>query len=236
MSENKTGKYLKYAVGEILLVMIGILLALQVNNWNQNRQELVKEKYYLKSIKYSIQLSQEEFNRVIEDAEHISSSADTLFVLLAQKETEQLKGVFLDSLLDSAGGYSLISLNDGGVQEILNTGSLEIIRDDQIRIHLASWNERMHKIRKFEEETEYLSKQYQEYKMQYVDRRRFISKAMAMEGVVIPDKRQQLFRDPTLTNYLDKIAGINKLMYDIYTEEKKVMDSLVLLINNYLNK
>jgi len=39
MEQNKTGKYLKYAIGEIVLVMIGILLALQVNNWNSNRIE-----------------------------------------------------------------------------------------------------------------------------------------------------------------------------------------------------
>ncbi len=37
MEKNKTGKYLKYAIGEIVLVVIGILLALQVNNWNINR-------------------------------------------------------------------------------------------------------------------------------------------------------------------------------------------------------
>lgn len=37
MEKNKTGKYLKYAIGEILLVMIGILLALQVSNWNSKR-------------------------------------------------------------------------------------------------------------------------------------------------------------------------------------------------------
>ncbi len=37
VSENKTAKYLKYALGEIALVMIGILLAMQINNWNQNR-------------------------------------------------------------------------------------------------------------------------------------------------------------------------------------------------------
>lgn len=37
MEQNKTGRYLKYAIGEIALVMIGILLALQVNNWNENR-------------------------------------------------------------------------------------------------------------------------------------------------------------------------------------------------------
>ena len=38
LMENKTGKYFKYAIGEIILVMIGILLALQVNNWNETRK------------------------------------------------------------------------------------------------------------------------------------------------------------------------------------------------------
>jgi hypothetical protein len=39
MSENKTGKYLKYAIGEIILVVIGILIALSINNWNEKRKE-----------------------------------------------------------------------------------------------------------------------------------------------------------------------------------------------------
>ena len=38
MEKNKTGKYLKYAIGEIVLVVIGILIALQINNWNENRK------------------------------------------------------------------------------------------------------------------------------------------------------------------------------------------------------
>ncbi len=37
MEKNKTGKYFKYAIGEIVLVVIGILIALQINNWNENR-------------------------------------------------------------------------------------------------------------------------------------------------------------------------------------------------------
>ncbi|NND12245.1 MAG: hypothetical protein HKN96_13675, partial [Flavobacteriaceae bacterium] len=43
LSEGKTGKYFKYAIGEIVLVMIGILLALQVNNWNEARKVANKE-------------------------------------------------------------------------------------------------------------------------------------------------------------------------------------------------
>ena len=38
MEQNKTGKYLKYAIGEIILVVIGILIALSINNWNESRK------------------------------------------------------------------------------------------------------------------------------------------------------------------------------------------------------
>ncbi len=50
MGKNKTGKYLKYAVGEIVLVMIGILLALQINNWNNDRIERKLESNILNEI------------------------------------------------------------------------------------------------------------------------------------------------------------------------------------------
>ena len=39
LSEGKTGKYFKYAIGEIVLVVIGILIALQINNWNEGRKQ-----------------------------------------------------------------------------------------------------------------------------------------------------------------------------------------------------
>ena len=47
MNQNKTTKYFKYAIGEIILVMVGILLALQVNNWNENRKISIYEKELL---------------------------------------------------------------------------------------------------------------------------------------------------------------------------------------------
>jgi hypothetical protein len=50
LMENKTGKYIKYAVGEIFLVMIGILLAWQVSNWNQQRIAQNKEQILLSEL------------------------------------------------------------------------------------------------------------------------------------------------------------------------------------------
>lgn len=49
--ENKTGRYLKYAIGEIVLVMIGILLALQVNNWNESQKDETEALIYLTNLR-----------------------------------------------------------------------------------------------------------------------------------------------------------------------------------------
>ncbi|MFD2917936.1 DUF6090 family protein [Psychroserpens luteus] len=49
--KSKTGKYFKYAIGEIVLVVIGILIALQINNWNENRKQAIAEKEFYKGIK-----------------------------------------------------------------------------------------------------------------------------------------------------------------------------------------
>ncbi len=50
LNENNTGKYLKYAIGEIILVVIGILIALQINNWNERRKTNNKGKEYIQEI------------------------------------------------------------------------------------------------------------------------------------------------------------------------------------------
>ena len=50
LMENNTGKYFKYAIGEIILVVIGILIALQINNWNENNQDRKQEKKILSQL------------------------------------------------------------------------------------------------------------------------------------------------------------------------------------------
>ncbi|MGW9684470.1 DUF6090 family protein [Flagellimonas sp. 2504JD1-5] len=54
LSENKFSKYLLYAIGEIVLVVIGILLALQVNNWNEQRKNRSNEYLYLINIRNEV--------------------------------------------------------------------------------------------------------------------------------------------------------------------------------------
>lgn len=62
MSESKTRKYIKYAVGEIVLVVIGILIALSLNNWNETRKDQNSEKAILKDLKKEFQSNLEEID------------------------------------------------------------------------------------------------------------------------------------------------------------------------------
>ena len=56
LSKGKTGKYLKYAIGEIVLVVIGILIALSINNWNEDRKDQYQELKYLIGIKTDLEV------------------------------------------------------------------------------------------------------------------------------------------------------------------------------------
>ena len=65
IENNKTGKYLKYAIGEIVLVVIGILIALSINNWNQNRINSRSESLLLKEINNEFEFNKYELEITI---------------------------------------------------------------------------------------------------------------------------------------------------------------------------
>ena len=66
MEKNKTGKYFKYAIGEIILVVIGILIALTINNWNEERKEKTIVKNVLKDIRNDLVADTTAFSKQIE--------------------------------------------------------------------------------------------------------------------------------------------------------------------------
>lgn len=74
MENNKTGKYLKYAIGEILLVVIGILIALSINNWNTSRINNDLEIFYIQGIINDIETDVVKLNRNLSlDSQKVAS-------------------------------------------------------------------------------------------------------------------------------------------------------------------
>src|SRR5210317_2353909 len=66
ITDNKLSKYIIYALGEIILVVIGILIALQINNSNEDRKQRKQELHYLKNLKTDLNLNISELDKYIE--------------------------------------------------------------------------------------------------------------------------------------------------------------------------
>lgn len=144
LSEGKIGKYLKYAVGEIVLVMIGILLALQVNNWNENRKVRQEEHLALKSLQKEFLESQELFEQSQRHNKMIFSSMKYLLHLL---DTDQVEESLADSIyvhLDrSAWSSAKFEPSRGIVNSLVNSGKLNIISNDTLKSQLIQWNDQV---------------------------------------------------------------------------------------------
>ena len=78
LSENKFSKYLLYAIGEIILVVIGILIALQINIWNEQRKDRIEEANILRDIKGSISTDIQQLKLRIELAQGDTYSANII--------------------------------------------------------------------------------------------------------------------------------------------------------------
>ena len=79
LSEGKTGKYLKYAIGEIILVVIGILIAVSINNWNEARKDKIKEQKVLKTLRSDFKSNIIQLQDNIDETEIMISDISQLF-------------------------------------------------------------------------------------------------------------------------------------------------------------
>ena len=110
--ENKTGKYLKYAIGEIVLVMIGILLALQVNNWNENRKLNNRINSVFKIIKSDLASDIETIDKVI----NLATQKDSIIKKVLNKNITYDDYLNCKKCQSYLFGFPDITLNNRGIK------------------------------------------------------------------------------------------------------------------------
>jgi hypothetical protein len=138
LSENKFRKYLIYAIGEIILVVIGILMALQINSWNQQRIENKQEIELLTSLKDEFQYNLRELEESIFINKKVTQSCIKLTELIRSDSINKVPER-VDQLLVNIGGFKSFDARIGISGEIVNSGKLNILKNDEIREQLGNW-------------------------------------------------------------------------------------------------
>ncbi len=131
IKENKVSSYLLYALGEIILVVIGILIALQINNWNENRKADILEKNYycllLDDLKQD-KLQVEVLKTLVQ--ERIDYSNQMISVIQQEQANATEFGKNLRYAIRL--GTKTFQPNDATYQDIKSSGNLSIIKDKTI--------------------------------------------------------------------------------------------------------
>jgi len=130
MEKNKTGKYLKYAIGEIILVVLGILIALSINNWNEIRKEQLVEIEILEGIRADILKDTIDINFNIRSYENAVEQNKNLVDYLIKKG--ELNSAFIDLLWENSNSDLILTLHNSYFSEAKQKG-LSIISNNPLR-------------------------------------------------------------------------------------------------------
>jgi len=136
--DNKPIKYMRYAIGEVVLVVIGILIALQINNWNEHKKNKQQELIILENVLQDLKKDKVGLNNIIERR---ISKAESAKIMASYYE-----GVKIDKLADYYLHWTNVLYWEAhyprniAFKELVNSGNVSIIKNTDIRNSLLDIN------------------------------------------------------------------------------------------------
>ena len=135
---GKTGKYLKYAIGEIILVVIGILVALQINNWNERTKQRIEEVRLMEKVSIDLVSDINQLEVHISEATHRQTIVDSVYAIL-YKDPNSDPMKFLQDNFYAISTENHFEVNSGTFDESQSAGSLKFIQNDSLRAQIFNY-------------------------------------------------------------------------------------------------
>lgn len=134
LSENKTVKYLGYALGEIVLVVIGILIALGIDNWNEERKNDVFEREILVQISENLKKDQQNLNTIISNARRAVECSEKILALERGAPPPDSLKYWLGSIVQFDRFQTLTN-----AYEVLKSKGLDLVSNKELRFLMGTY-------------------------------------------------------------------------------------------------
>lgn len=145
LAKGKTKQYLKYAIGEIVLVVIGILIALQINTWKEQEKLQRTETNYIRSIKEDLQRQLASIDTQIVYEQTYVRSANSILNNFKQKGGLKLDRIFFLDLTNLLARKTFI-INDAAYTDLISSGNINIISNDSIKNQIIMYYQELERI------------------------------------------------------------------------------------------
>jgi len=130
--DNKPMKYMRYAIGEIVLVVIGILIALSINNWNEIRKDKLRAQSHLKEIKAELLFDLNQMDTVMFFLNSVDQAGLYLNDFL-QNKLEKIDSTELKDAYLRLGHLSIFNFTEIAYNNLLSSGEINLIENDSIK-------------------------------------------------------------------------------------------------------
>ena len=136
LTENRFSKYLLYAIGEILLVVFGILIALQIDNWNDNVNRQTAEQKALKNLMLDFKYNLSELEEGIKTN---NTNLEACMSILNYTGKRFSPSFQIDSVLGEVSNSYQYFPQNGFLLDLINSGNLGLFENDLLRNRLSLW-------------------------------------------------------------------------------------------------
>ncbi len=152
IAEKKIGNYLLYAIGEIILVVIGILIALAINDNHEQGTIRKKEQVYLAGLRSEFETSRLKLQNLTEVNKTSLDGARKIMEFVSDENAVPDEKQFAELLYNTFAFDVSFNPNNSLLNEMINSGSLKDISNTELRKHLTNWLSTMEDIAKQEQE------------------------------------------------------------------------------------
>ena len=139
-----------YAIGEIALVVIGILIALQINNWNDQAQDLRQERISLENLLKEQESNLDQLEGKIEGCRNLIS-ADTFFLSLFNSAEQIHLNQQSELMLRSLATPITFDPANGVMVDLFNSGKVNLIRNDNLKFMISEWQSELAEVKEAEQ-------------------------------------------------------------------------------------
>jgi hypothetical protein len=235
LETEKTGKYFKYAIGEIILVVIGILIALSINNWNETKKERKLETKVLNELLTSLENN---YNSMVSDSTYraLWNTSSNIIIKFIESDLPYVDSLNIHFQHARKPGTNL-SLSYAGYEGLKNVG-FGIITSDSLRKNIVELFELTHK--SLLEEMEYFES-FQPERQAQIDRlfsydEDKFNLDKPFDVPLIPNNLNTLKSDPLFLPMIKSIKVQRNIISVMLYKNIKETKGVIRLLENALNK
>jgi hypothetical protein len=215
LTENKFSKYLIYAIGEIVLVVIGILIALSINNWNENEKNKVFENEMLIQIQANLKNDKLTLDNILKNFDNAVKSSDKILESELSEKTKDSVEIWLGAIIQFDRFQPLTN-----AYEVLKSNGLDKVSNKKLRFLLGTYydDEASHMIKSISDIERTFNEHWAPILMEEMVEFEFRESVVLKDYSILlkPSKAQNTLK----LNRDNYAAGINRIIFGIETIEK----------------